>query len=197
MSISTITKLFTSANCVKSHIVKFAAEVKGLEYLDLDIEANAKLAIAADVTEAPSLSDRNVTTGEIDIIIEYMDEQHPQPALLPSNTASRAVYRKQVRSFHKELFPLLDAAKGGDKVALNNLREYLHQMDGMVQGVAFFASNQISVMDVTIGPWLWAAKEAGLSLKNFRDLSAYADRLFSLPAFQASIGNKSESEVAA
>lgn len=196
MSISTVTKLFTSANCVKSHIVKFAAEVKGLEYLELDIDTHAHLAISADVTEAPALSDRNVTTSEIDIIMEYIDEQHPQPALLPANTASRAVYRKQVRSFHKELFPLLDAAKAGDKAAQSALREYLHQMDGMIQGLPFFASNQISIMDVTIGPWLWAAKEAGLSLKSFRDLSAYADRLFSLPAFQASIGNKAVSVAA-
>ncbi|HDS0960554.1 TPA: hypothetical protein QDZ28_004309 [Pseudomonas putida] len=196
MSISSNTKLFTSANCVKSHIVRFAAEVKGLEYVELDMDQHAKLALAVDVTEAPSLSDRHVTTGELDIIIEYIDEQHPQPPLLPANTASRAVYRKQVRSFHKQLFPLLGAAKAGDMAAQAGLREYLHQMDSMVQGVAYFASSQISVMDVTIGPWLWAAKEAGLCLKPYRALSSYADRLFALPAFQASLSQHAK-EIAA
>ncbi|MBM5458630.1 hypothetical protein H8F21_13755 [Pseudomonas sp. P66] len=192
MSISTNTKLFTSPNCVKSHIVRFAAEVKGLEYIELDMVEHAQLALSQDVTESPSLSDRNVTTGELDIIIEYIDEQHPQPPLLPANTASRAVYRKQVRSFHKQLFPLLSAAKAGDMDAQANLRDYLQQMDSMVQGYAYFASSKISIMDVTIGPWLWAAKEAGLCLKPFRALSSYADRLFVLPAFQASLGKQVE-----
>nr|WP_193069011.1 hypothetical protein [Pseudomonas fluorescens] len=196
MSISSTTKLFTSASCVQSHIVRFAAEVKGLEYIELDMAQHADLALSVDVVESPALSDRNVTTGELDIIIEYIDEQHPQPPLLPANTASRAIYRKQVRSFHKQLFPLLDAAKEGDAAAQTSMRKYLQQMDSMVQGYAYFASNEISVMDVTIGPWLWAAKQAGLSLKTFRDLSAYADRLFALRSFQASLGHKSENAAA-
>lgn len=196
MPTSSHTKLFTKSGCVQSLILRFAAEVKRMDYILLDVDSHPALAARLGITQAPALSDNYVTTGEIDILLEYMDEQHPSPALLPPNVATRAVYRKQARSFHRDLFPLLAPAKAGDKQALNALVAYLHQMNEITQGFKYFASNELSIMDVTVGPWLWTAKASGLCLKQFKYLSCYADRLFALPAFQACLRPAIDAEAA-
>lgn len=184
MMTSHTTKLLTQHGCVQSLILRFAAEVKGVEHMVLPVEDHSDFVRLLGVTQLPALSDHNVTTGDLDIVLEYLEEQHPAPALLPANVASRVVYRKQVRSFHRDLFPLLSQAKSGDAQARSQLGSYLQQMNDVAKDHRFFASDSISVMDVTLAPWLWTAKEQGLCLKQYKHLSCYADRMFAIRAFQ-------------
>lgn len=182
------TIIFTKANCVPSHIVRFMAEVKvGLEFVIRDIDEHSVLADRAGVAGAPALRDRYLASSDLDILIEYVEEAHPEPPLLPTNAATRAIYRSQVRSFHRDVFPLLTEAKAGNLDAQKKLTEALRSMDTMSQGHTYFAGQQISVMDVTLAPWLYAAQKSGLSLKSFPHLNAYAARMFALPAFRATL----------
>lgn len=191
------TIIFTQNNCIQSHILRFMAEVKqGLEFTVMDIVEHAALAEKVGITKAPAIRDRYLASSDLDILVEYFEEQHPEPALLPANVASRAIYRSQIRTFHRDVFPLLTNAKAGSLEAQGKLTEALRSMDAMTQGHAFFAGSQVSMLDVTLAPWLYAAQKAGMSLKSFPNLNAYATRMFNLPAFRATVAEE-EARVAA
>jgi RNA polymerase-associated protein len=191
--------IFTNADCIKSHILRFMAEVKEVEYQVIDFQSNPKVAALAGVVSAPAICDRDLTNHDLDIIVEYIEERHPAPALLPNNAVTRATYRNQVRAFHRDIFPLLDAAVAGCEDSRKALSDSLRDMNALTQGREYFASETMTLMDCALIPWLYAAKKAGLSLKAYPYLAAYAERMFELEAFTRSLGlgAKKESEEAA
>lgn len=191
--------IFTNADCLKSHILRFMAEVKEVEYQVIDFQSNPKIAALAGVVSAPAISDRDLTNHELDIIVEYIEERHPAPALLPNNAVTRATYRNQVRAFHKDIFPLLDKAVAGCDESRKLLGDALRDMNALTQDRAYFASETMTLMDCTLAPWLFAAQRAKLSLKAYPHLLAYAERMFALEAFKGSLGQgqKKQTEEAA
>lgn len=187
MSFSTTTKLFTKAGCISSHIARFEAEVKQIDYCCIDIDENGKLASSVGVQRVPALCDRYVTVSDLDIVLEYLEEQNPAIPLLPANVADRAIYRSVVRSLHRDVFPLLDLAVTGDAAAVQKLRQQLHDFNATLEGRTYFAGDVISLIDITLAPWLYSAMSKGLSIKQLPHLSAYADRMIRMPAFAATV----------
>ncbi len=187
MSFPTTTKLFTKADCIASRIACFAAEVKQIDYSCIDIAENGKLASSVGVQRVPALSDRYVTVSDLDIVLEYLDEQNPSIPLLPANVADRAIYRSVVRSLHRDVFPLLDLAVSGNATAVQKLRQQLHDFNQALEGRTYFAGEVISMIDITLAPWLFSALSKGLSIKQLPHLSAYADRMMRMPAFAATV----------
>lgn len=183
MSISSTTKLFVKADCIASSIVRFAAQVKQLDFCCIDIQENSKLANSVGVQRVPALSDRYVTVSDLDIVLEYLEEQNPAIPLLPANVADRAIYRSVIRTLHREVFPLLDEAIDANADAVQKLRQQLQEFNATLEGRTYFAGESISLIDITLAPWLLRAISKGLSIKSLPHLSAYVDRIKRLPAF--------------
>lgn len=187
MSAFHILTIFTQTNCVRSHIIRFLAAEKDVPCRAVDIASKANLLTLADVTTAPSITSREVSLSDFDVIVDYLDERYPLPAMLPPDAINRAMFRNQVRAFHKELFPLLPRAIAGDKDARQQLAVELRALDSAVSGQHFFGGDAFTIADVTLAPWLYAAKASGVALKNFPALSAYAERIFARDGFAASL----------
>ncbi|MDF9779012.1 glutathione S-transferase family protein [Pseudomonas baetica] len=196
MSAFHILTIFTQTNCVRSHIVRFLATEKDVACRAVDIASKANLLTLADVTTAPAITSREVSLSDFDVIVDYLDERYPLPAMLPPDAINRAMYRNQVRAFHKELFPLLPRAIAGDKDARQQLAVELRALDTAVTGQAFFGGETFTLADVTLAPWLYAAKAGGVALKNFPALSAYAERMFARDGFTSSLTEGLQTEAA-
>ncbi|MHC5194781.1 glutathione S-transferase family protein [Pseudomonas frederiksbergensis] len=196
MSAFHILTIFTQTNCVRSHIVRFLAAEKDIPCRAVDIASKANLLTLADVTTAPSITSREVSLSDFDVIVDYLDERYPLPAMLPPDAINRAMFRNQVRAFHKELFPLLPRAIAGDKDARQQLAVELRSLDTSVTGQAFFGGDTFTLADVTLAPWLYAAKANGVALKNFPALSAYAERIFARDGFTASLNDDVQTDAA-
>lgn len=196
MSAFHILTIFTQTNCVRSHIVRFLAAEKDIACRAVDIGSKANLLTLADVTTAPSITSREVTLSDFDVIVDYLDERYPLPAMLPADAINRAMFRNQVRAFHKELFPLLPRAIAGDKDARKQLTVELRTLDTAVSGQQFFGGDTFTIADVTLAPWLYEAKAKGVALKNFPALWAYAERVFNRDSFMASLNKDGQTDAA-
>jgi maleylacetoacetate isomerase len=106
-------KLYNYFRSSASFRVRIALQLKGLhyEYRAVHIakgehKQEAYAAIAAD-TLVPVLElDDGQRLSQSMAIIEYLDEQHPEPALLPRDAAGRAKVRALAQSIACEIHPL-------------------------------------------------------------------------------------------
>jgi len=106
-------KLYNYFRSSASYRVRIALALKGLdyEYLPVHIARNEHLApeYAAKSQDAlvPLLeTDDGLRLSQSMAIIEYLDETHPSPALLPSDAAGRAQVRALAQSVACEIHPL-------------------------------------------------------------------------------------------
>ena len=108
-----------------SHRVRIALALKGLdcELLPVHLVRNEQLAAAfADIAPSklvPVLIDGDTMLAQSMAIIEYLDEIHPAPSLLPGDAAARARIRALAQDVACEIHPL------------NNLRVLRYLVDDL------------------------------------------------------------------
>jgi maleylacetoacetate isomerase len=133
-------------------------------------------------------------------IIEYLEETHPEPPLLPVDFAGRALVRQMALAIACEVHPLQNSG------VLNYLRGPLGQGDGPVadwvrhwigQGFAaleelarrhgdatnFLYSNGVTLADLCLVPQMYNARRYHLDLRPYPALVAIDAHLMTLPAF--------------
>ncbi|HHX7105483.1 TPA: hypothetical protein ACVGN5_006094 [Pseudomonas aeruginosa] len=84
---------FSNSTCYLSHIVRLVLAEKAIDArtLDVAVPANARLmAQFGSTMQAPALAERDLALHEVDMVVEYLEERYPHPALLPSTTVARA-----------------------------------------------------------------------------------------------------------
>ena len=95
-----------------SYRVRIALALKGLDYdyLPVHLQKNEHTADAYAAVSAsrlvPTLVDGEHTLSQSLAIIEYLDETHPQPPLLPADAAGRARVRAMALDMACEIHPL-------------------------------------------------------------------------------------------
>jgi maleylpyruvate isomerase len=107
-------KLYTYFRSSAAYRVRIALNLKGLQYEAVPVhlvkdggqhlsEAYRRINPAATV---PSLADRDLALSQSLAIIEYLDETHPYPPLLPGDPAARARVRAIALDVACEIHPL-------------------------------------------------------------------------------------------
>ena len=105
-------KLYNYFRSSASFRVRIALNLKGLpyEYVPVHIARGVhKLPAYADVSAdqlVPALETDGQILSQSMAIIEYLDETHPQPALLPADALGRARVRALAQSIACEIHPL-------------------------------------------------------------------------------------------
>jgi RNA polymerase-associated protein len=142
----------------------------------------------------PTLVDRDLVLYDSRIIIEYLDERFPHPPLMPVDPVSRAQFRLALHRIERDWYGIaakLDAAAPDSAEAAKlrgELRDFIVQTADFVRTKPFFASDELSLVDVTIAPLLWRLPRWRIDLpKESTHLLKYANLLFSRPAFRMSL----------
>ena len=123
-------KLYTYFRSSSSYRVRIALNLKGLPYESVPVhllrdggeQHTSSYAQLNPAELVPTLVDGDLALSQSLAIMEYLDEVHPSPSLLPGNALDRARIRAIAQSIACEMHPL------------NNLRvlQYLqreHQLD--------------------------------------------------------------------
>jgi maleylacetoacetate isomerase len=150
----------------------------------------------------PALEDDGVVIGQSLAIIEYLDETHRDPPLLPSDPRGRAVVRSMAQGIACDIHPLnnlrvLNYLKGPlaqDAAGVD--RWYQHWIREGFVGLEELARRHsgdgrhlyggaVTMADVCLVPQLYNARRFRCDLAAFPTLTAIGAALEALPAFAA------------
>ncbi|MRG93171.1 maleylacetoacetate isomerase [Polyangium spumosum] len=135
--------------------------------------------------------------GQSLAIIEWLEERHPEPRLLPTDSFLRARARQLAEIINSGIQPfqntsvlkLVKAEFGADELAF--ARRFIEKGLTAYQALAepvhgrFSVGDAPTVADVCLVPQLYAARRFGVDLSPFPLLVRIEEQAASLPAFQA------------
>lgn len=188
--------LYSSPESVHSHRVRFVLAEKGIaaEIIDAgDADAIQDLADINPYGEAPTLVDRDLVLYDARVICEYLDERFPHPPLMPVDPVSRAKARLVISRIDRDWYRLLEQLENGSGKAAGAARKALGESlaagdEVFGAGTPFFLSDELSMMDIALGPLLWRLEHHGVELpESAGAVRDYAERLFDREGFQASL----------
>jgi maleylpyruvate isomerase len=151
-------------------------------------------------------------TGEILIqslaIIEYLDEAHPQPPLLPTNIIERAKVRAMAQLIACDIHPLNNLAPLQYlKRTLNHeqaeIDAWYHHwvlqgfqaLETMIGSGPYLAGDHVTLADICLVPQVYNARRLKVPLDRFPKIVAVDAACAALPAFQkASPENQPDAE---
>jgi glutathione S-transferase len=113
--------LYDAARCPYCARVRIALAEKGIEYEPVAVDLSNRPAWLYEkntVGRVPVLEEDTLVLPESVVIMEYLEERYPEPALLPADPAARALERLRVLRFDDELGDEYYAFRRGDENAL-------------------------------------------------------------------------------
>ncbi|MEX0449420.1 glutathione S-transferase N-terminal domain-containing protein [Spiribacter sp. 221] len=189
--------LYTDPSAVESHRVRLVLAEKGIGVEVVEVAPEGPqpedLADLNPYAETPTLVDRDLALYDPRVICEYLDERFPHPPLMPIDPVSRAKAKLVVSRIDRDWYQLLgqleQVERRGKPAVRRQLAESLAaSADVFDTGMAYFLSDEITMMDCVLAPLLWRLGYYGVELPaEAAAIEAYAERLFARDPFQASL----------
>jgi RNA polymerase-associated protein len=188
--------LFSGAADMHCHRVRIVLAEKGINFEALEVDASNPPEDLLELNPygvVPTLVDRDLVLYDSQVIMEYLDERFPHPPLMPVDPVSRAQSRMTLRRIQKDWDALTDKIMQGGKDKAKyakELKESLTVVSPIFEQKPFFLSDEFSLLDCAVAPILWRLPEYGIELTaQAKPLLDYAERLFKLESFQASLSD--------
>lgn len=182
-----------------SHRVRIVLAEKGVAVDIVEVTQDQPPEELADLNpynSVPTLLDRDLVLYESKVMMEYLDERFPHPPLLPVYPVARAQSRLWMHRIEREWCPLVEqieqgAKKEADK-ARKELRESLVGISPIFEDMAFFMSEEFTLVDCCLAPILWRLPTLGIELpeKQVGPLLGYMERVFERDGFKASLSER-------
>ena len=201
-------KLYGYFRSSAAYRVRIALNCKGLSYESVPVhllkdggQQNTAGYRALNPTGLiPTLVDGELAIGQSIAIIEYLEETHPEPALLPSDPAGRARVRAIAQSIACDIHPLnnlrvlkhLKNVLGVDEEAKNAwYKHWIHvglsSIEAMLAGNPatgrYCHGDQVTMADVLLVPQVFNARRFGCDLSEMPAVVRIADACGELDAF--------------
>jgi len=188
--------LYSAETSMDCHRVRFVLAEKGINVdivnVSIDESAAADLAELNPYNQAPTLVDRDLVLYDAGVINDYLDERYPHPPLMPVDPVSRAQLRLVHYRVQRDWYSLAKEieANSGKKAEqiCKQLKESIIAANELFKVSDFILSDELSLVDCTLGPLMWRLKHYGVKLgKPGASVEAYAHRIFSKASFKASL----------
>lgn len=143
--------------------------------------------------ETPTLVDRDLALYDPRVICEYLDERFPHPPLMPIDPVSRAKAKLVISRIDRDWYQLLGQLEQPERRGKPAIRRQLAESlaasaDVFDTGMAYFLSDEITMMDCVLAPLLWRLDHYGVELPaEAAAIESYAGRLFAREPFQGSL----------
>ncbi|TBU88504.1 glutathione S-transferase N-terminal domain-containing protein [Stutzerimonas kirkiae] len=180
-----------------SHRVRLVLAEKGVDVEIIDVgpgQCPIALAEANPYAGLPTLVGRDLALFDSQVIMEYLEERYPHPALLPAYPQEKAKSRLLIHRIQRDWCVLVDRILARDTdearrvLARKELRESLSGVSPVFAQWPYFFSNELSLVDCCLLPILWRLPVLGVELpRPARPLLDYMERNFTRPTFQASL----------
>jgi len=191
-----IMNLFTGVTDLYSHRVRIVLAEKGINFESVDVDPAHPPEDLMELNpygKVPTLVDRALVLYDAQVIMEYLAERFPHPPLMPVDPVSRAQSRMTLCRIQQDWDTLVDKLqKSRDKAKVaKELCDNLTVIAPIFEHKPFFMSDELSLLDCAVAPILWRLPTYGITLPAAaKPLEDYAQRLFELESFQASLSEK-------
>ncbi len=184
--------LFDAARCPYCARARIVLAEKGVPYETVEIDLSDRPAWLYEKNprgKVPVIEEDEFVMPESSVIMEYLDERFPEPALLPDDPADRAAARLWIWDFDRRLGDDYYAARRGEDGARERLTARLATLDMWLEGRQFLAGGGYGLADIAYVPWILRAQQLlGVDLAPFEALSQWRDELVARPAVAAELG---------
>jgi maleylpyruvate isomerase len=201
-------KLYSYFRSSAAYRVRIALNLKGIDYETVPVhllkdggQQNAEGYRRMNPTGlVPTLLDGDLAIGQSMAIIEYLEETHPEPPLLPADPAGRARVRSIAQSIACDIHPLnnlrvlkyLKNELGVDEDAKNAWYRHwisvgLGSVEAMLAGHPatgrYCHGDQVTLADVLLVPQVFNARRFDCDLSAMPTVTRIADECARLDAF--------------
>jgi len=181
--------LYDAARCPYCARARIVLAEKGLGYETVEIDLSDRPAWLYEKNprgKVPVLEEEDgFVLPESAVIMEYLNERFPEPALWPADPGERAVGRLWLDRFDDRRGRDYDALRRGEG---SELDRRLAELDAVLEAQAFISGREYGLADIGYVPWILRARSnLGVDLEPFPALSAWLERLSSRPAVAAEL----------
>ena len=170
--------LYDAARCPYCARVRIVLAEKGIPHEPVEIDLRDRPAWIYDKNPAgrvPVLEEDTLVLPESEVIMEYLEERFPEPALLPADPAARALARWRVHRFDEDFGDHYYAFRRGEENAFAERLEAL-PVEELGWGLAAIAYL----------PWVVRAREM-LDVSLPEHVEAWLDECAERPSVQAEL----------
>jgi glutathione S-transferase len=142
--------LYDAPRCPYCARVRIVLAEKGIEYETVEIDLRDRPAWIYEknpIGKVPVIEEDTFVLPESEVIMEYLEERYPEPALLPADPAARAIDRLRIYRFDNALGDAYYAFRRGEDGARERLDECLSYLDQHADG-------EFGLVEIAYVPWL-------------------------------------------
>jgi RNA polymerase-associated protein len=99
--------------------------------------------------------DEGLVLPESEVIMDYLEERYPEPALWPADPAERALARLRLKRFDDGLGDAYYAARRGD--GREQLDARLADLDRVLESQPYLTGREYGLADIGYVPWILRA----------------------------------------
>ena len=183
--------LYDAARCPYCARVRIALAEKGIAYEPVAIDLSDRPAWLYEknpLGRVPVLEEDTLVLPESNVIMEYLEERFPEPALLPADPADRAFVRLLIFRDGDLTSPYYALRRGEDGAA-EEFDTVLGRFDALLTERPYLGGAEYSLADIALVPWFLRARDMlGVELDGFSALADWVARLEQRPAIAAEVG---------
>jgi glutathione S-transferase len=181
--------LYDAPRCPYCARVRIALAEKDVEFETVEVDLKDRPAWIYEKNptgRVPVIEEDGRPLPESAVIMEFLEERYPEPALLPSDPADRAEVRCVIFR-DDELTDPYYAFRRGEGFA--GFDAALRKLDAALAERPFLAGAEYSLADIALVPWILRARDMlGVDLEPYPALTGWLERLEERPAVAAEAG---------
>ena len=149
--------LYTADRCPYAARARIVLAEKGIHYEAVEIDLDDRPAWIYEKNATGRVpvyeEDEGLVLPESEVIMEYLEERYPEPALWPADPAERALGRLWLNRFDDRLGGAYYAARRGDE-GRAELDHRLAELEDALEGQPYLSGREFGLADIGYVPWI-------------------------------------------
>ena len=183
--------LYDAARCPYCARARIVLAEKGVEYEPVEIDLSDRpdwIYEKNPLGKVPVLEEDGFVLPESDVIMEYLEERFPEPALLPRSREERALARLRIFRFDRDLGDDYYAYRRREPGADERLVARLTALEAAV-AAGWLTGASFGLADIAYLPWALRLRDMlGVDLAPWPALAEWLERASERPSVAAELG---------
>jgi glutathione S-transferase len=177
--------LYDAARCPYCARVRIVLAEKDVEYESIEIDLTDRPAWIYEKNSTgrvPVLEEDGWLLPESAVIMEFLEDRYPEPALLAADAADRALARLWIFR-HDDFTKPYYALRRGEDGAAARFDAELGKLDAALTERGWLGGSAYGLADIAYVPWVLRARDTlGVSLERFPAVAAWLEGLVGRPS---------------